>query len=353
MSVILTRYLYVLDESLYSLQESIIDGNSFEECVFWSSEIYHSGHSFKLWDFIFEMYYNFCAITHPKYEKKLSKFFNIYKTNKSIEYILSAVTLLFYTKKNYDVFTQWSKNPSIPNKTYIGRNPKWLNALNLKPKWKNLLCSIHQENWHNVIFYIKYYPAQDTYRIVKSYFEYVYKLNIKERKLEDIPYKNKAHIVFTLINYLLMDENGIQKKAIFRSYDHSKYEAFINETCDLVSPAYKTLPQKLQYPISNNIGCFPLSRYTLENDTINKVYWYHWEYHCYKSPLWKQRFNKYKITVNHDDKTISFLDDDEYESFCDKFYYENDEQTKDVQLKNIRDIPKISIETWIKQKIDL
>ena len=104
---ILTRYLYFLDETIYSLQESILKGESFNECVYWCGEIYYSGHDNILWNFIFAFYYNFCAITHPKYEKKLTKLHSDFKNEKCISKILAAITLLFYTKKNYRVFTIW------------------------------------------------------------------------------------------------------------------------------------------------------------------------------------------------------------------------------------------------------
>ena len=119
-TIILTRYLYVLDEVIYSLQQSLIDGNSFEECAFWTSELFYSGYDDKLWNLIFEFYYNFCAVTHPKYERKLARITLKYKKEKSIVQILTAMTLLFYTKKNYQVFSNWQLCPSIPNKIYIG-----------------------------------------------------------------------------------------------------------------------------------------------------------------------------------------------------------------------------------------
>ncbi len=346
-TIILTRYLYVADEVVYSLLQSVIEGTEFKECVFWCCELYYSGFHDKLWQFIFEFYYNFSAITHPKYERKLSKIHTEFCKNNSLNQILTAITMLFYTKKNYKIFSLWLKTPSIPNKTYVGRNPKWYNNLNIDTKYKNLVRSIHAENWHNVIFYLKYYPADETYEVIRSYFQSVYNYKLKQKNLADIPYNDKQHIVFTLIFYLLIDENEIQKKAIFRSYDHDIYEVGIKESCLPVQPVYKTLPEKLKYPIKNSIGCFPLARYNLKNITLKELYWYHWEYCCYNCPLWRERFDKYKITIDHDNKAIRFEDDDEYEEFSEQYYYENDEQSKKVQEKNIGDIPKISLQTWI------
>ena len=346
-TIILTRYLYILDEVIYSLQQSLIDGNSFEKCVFWTTELFYSEYDDKLWTFIFEFYYNFCAITHPKYEKKLSKICLKYNKEKSIVHILYAMTLLFYTKKNYQVFSNWQLNPSIPNKIYIGRNPKWYNTLNIDSKYKNMVRSIHAKNWNNVVFYLKYFKPEDTYAVIKHYFELIHKYMLKKRNLSDIPYHDKQHIVFALIFYLLTDEDKIQKKAIFRSYDHDVYKAIIKKSCQPVIPTYKTLPEKLLYSVSNQIGCFPLARYQMKDSMLNELYWYHWEYYCYNCPLWKKRFDSYKISIDHDKKTISFADDDEYEAFSEKYYYENDEQSREVQNRNIGNIPKISLQTWI------
>ena len=76
--------------------------------------------------------------------------------------------------------------------------------------------------------------------------------------------------------------------------------------------------------------------------------WYHWEYFAYETPLWKKRFDKYKIKINHEKQKIEFLDVDEEEEFYDQWYYEPDEQTKEVQNRITIDIPKICILDWFK-----
>ena len=90
-------------------------------------------------------------------------------------------------------------------------------------------------------------------------------------------------------------------------------------------------------------------RYELKDITLNELYWYHWEYYCYNCPIWKKRFDQYNISVNHDKKSIVFADDDEYEAFSENYYYENDEQTKEVQDRNIRTIPKMSLQAWLER----
>ena len=51
---------------------------------------------------------------------------------------------------------------------------------------------------------------------------------------------------------------------------------------------------KRLYKISDKIGCFSLVR---SNYVLNKEFWYKWEFHAYKSKIWKTRFDKYKIKI--------------------------------------------------------
>ena len=59
----LTRYLYFLDECLYSLMFSLIRAHksSLNEVIFWTGEIYYSGFKEELWEHIWKMYYDFYA----------------------------------------------------------------------------------------------------------------------------------------------------------------------------------------------------------------------------------------------------------------------------------------------------
>ena len=39
---------------------------------------------------------------------------------------------------------------------------------------------------------------------------------------------------------------------------------------------------------------------------LNNEYWYNWEFYAYRSPLWKSRFDKYKIHIDDKEKKIVF-----------------------------------------------
>ena len=90
-----------------------------------------------------------------------------------------------------------------------------------------------------------------------------------------------------------------------------------------------------------------MGRYDSNYPKINEIQWYHWEYFAYQTPIWKVRFDKYKIKINDEELKIEFEDEDEYEEFYEKYYYEPDEQSKEVQERSIGDIPEISINDWV------
>ena len=53
------------------------------------------------------------------------------------------------------------------------------------------------------------------------------------------------------------------------------------------------------------------------------MFWYHWEYFAYFSPLWKKRFDKYCITIDYKNKKILFKDDDELDEFYEEYGYDS------------------------------
>lgn len=346
----LTRYLYFLDEAIYTLMDRMVHKNAdgFNEIVWWCGEIYYSGFYEEIWDFIFSFYYNFKCIIYPKYEKLLCGFYKSFQEKKDIGSVLSALKILYHGKCDFTVFTSWSNDEDLSIKLFAGRPPKWLKDLNIKRSERNMVRSIHNKNYENVLYYIKNGEINRLYDAIIEYFKQIHNFNLSKKRLEDVPYLNKRHILFALVYYLYQPIETIEKKAIYIEYEHDEYENQLNNDNKMVKPAYKTLGEKLRYPISENIGCFPLNRYMHD---YKKAYRHHWEFYAYETPLWKKRFDKYSITVNESKKEICFSDDIEYEEFGEEFYFENDEQTQKIQDYSIKIIPKISLKEWSENNI--
>ena len=71
--LVFTRYLYSVDETIHLLLLCVLGKKSFQKSLFWLSELYYSKFYQLLWDFMWQTYYDFYAITNPKFEKYISK----------------------------------------------------------------------------------------------------------------------------------------------------------------------------------------------------------------------------------------------------------------------------------------
>ena len=340
---VLTRYLYIYDEVCLSLQQSIITKSSFDESIFWTSELFYSGYVLELWELIYKIYYNFYAIIYPKYEKKLTKL----SENNGLKYILNAVCILYYSKNNTDVFKLYQIRPKLPTKQYKTQ-PLWLKEMDIDEKYSNFLIALDKEHYVNMMYYMnRFDDFIKLYEVVKRYFREVHGIKLNEKPLSSIKYSNIRHLIIALILYMKQDASEINIKRIFRKDTHENYIEQITDDNSSIERKYKTLPARLRFPISDKIGCFKLSRNEL-SCSVSEMLWYHWEYFAYKCPLWKNRFDKYKIKINDKDKKIEFIDVDEEEEFYEQWNYEPDEQAKEVQNRITINIPKICILDWIK-----
>jgi hypothetical protein len=71
---------------------------------------------------------------------------------------------------------------------------------------------------------------------------------------------------------------------------------------------------------------------------IEKAYKEKWLFHASFTPLWRKRIEECKGIINYENETIEFLNDSDLETFYEKYGYEPDEQTKEIQNKNIQPI---------------
>jgi hypothetical protein len=100
-----------------------------------------------------------------------------------------------------------------------------------------------------------------------------------------------------------------------------------------VSPRF-TLPKACIYKtVKNANDVFGVGHKGLDAKTIRYMQCYDWLYYASFSPIWLARINEFWGTINHTDKTVTFIDDDNEEAFYDLYGYEPDEQTMETQEK--------------------
>ena len=272
--------------------------------------------------------------------QKIIKNHNKWKKDKNIEFILDIV-------KNYFRYANVTTHTIFVLRIYyserlvkaldLSLNELSLDNLSRNQKNKiNMEHCIETNNNEGLSFYLK--------KLCKTDVEWVKtRFNIEINDL----YNDLYHQI--LFNLMMINQTKkiyykkVMNKEIKKVKETDKNYRYEGKYKD-ISYVYKTLANVRLYSISNNIGCFNLDR---KNFNLKEMYWYHWEYFAYRSPIWKERFNKLDIVVDDENKKIVFNNEDQEEEFYEEFNYEPDEQSKEVQEKSTHDIPKASLSDWI------
>ena len=74
---------------------------------------------------------------------------------------------------------------------------------------------------------------------------------------------------------------------------------------------------------------------TMAFDELFDIYRYHWLYYASFAPIWAERIEKYKGTIDHETKKIVFGNEELEEEFYNRYNYEPDEQLMAIVIKHI------------------
>jgi len=345
--IIFTRYLYVKDEVILALVTSIIDKH--DKSLFWAYELYYSGFEtelfYLLWKIYFDFYYTLNHSFYAYFIKKCGEWKKMGKSQERDKIVGSIVSNLLIRPHNLDIFLlrQVTSLFEVDIGSNIGSNIdsskiyKWLSEKNYLYISEYVLnrCSDTQ--------------LVDLLNLVKVYFLE----RIGEKKL--VEYKIKHITVgvarkFTILAYIMLQFSMLEKLksgknlyVIVEDEEVKKFETIYSDYDSSFYP-YKILPLVYIYSIDedNYMSLFTLNRDSLD---LRAAYLKEWEYHASYSPVWRDRIEKYKGTINHVNKKIEFPDDDYFEEFYDAFNYETDEQKSETINKSIQEI--IEKRTWM------
>jgi len=347
--VILTRYLYIFDEVALAFIESILKKTSINECYFWISELYLSGFHKQSWELLWFIYFDFYFIDCPYFTTFL------HKKNKedSFQAILTIVKNLFKLTSSSQIFITRQYNSQIKQIDYIfrGKKPNWLKN-DYPNKFHGIFRFLDKKLFHYAVSSLPEEVDDSLWESIKKY----YKLDINHtsllQELYNCPYDNPIHKIWSIICLLEFNKEFIlKKKKMYISISNSEFEEINNIHKDPIPLSkynnpqiYKTLSIKRLFSIPTTISAFYLTREHVEN--INNLIWYHWEYYAYMSPIWKERFDKYKIKVNHEEEKIIFEDDDELEEFYSQWGYEPDEQSQETINKRMFQVEENNWKKW-------
>lgn len=121
----------------------------------------------------------------------------------------------------------------------------------------------------------------------------------------------------------------------FRSRDLAKYMTHTLENTHSSPRAY--LRTVSNYPIRKSESIFMRKYVYASNESVFKKdthdpYLYNWLYYAAQSPIWKSRIAEYGGMIDDAERLVLFPDDEQHESFYDKYGYEPDEQSEEMNL---------------------
>jgi hypothetical protein len=344
--IVFTRYLYLKDEVELSLVLAILNKDN-REALFWAYELYYSGFKKILFDLFWKIYYDFFASQNPSFEPYLIKKQKAYYSNDDDKIVAMIIENMTIRDLNVDTFMLRTVcNLFEIEYEYVDKEkPTSIYEITIQFKaWLNnydcrSVCAFILESELNIDIMKTYYS------IILDMFGYTDKDKDKENKIQEYIKSIEASKIdmriilvariLSLIHiaksnstskpnnfYIIVEEDSIVKyKTIF----HCEYEY----------KTYRILENVCRYSIEyvEMLNLFCLNRRKYPN--ILDLYRDNWLYHASFSPIWFKRISNYNGFVDYSKEKINFKNDEYFEEFYSAYNYEPDEQTKEVQNRNV------------------
>lgn len=356
----LTRFLYNQEEVKLSLIASLLTKKSILECYYWFSELYYS--QIDILSIIWEIYFDYYALINPKFEYYITKKINEWNhkdhSTRDIKDLLYIIKNMYILKHSSDIFLlrQISLIPDLCQQ-YIYIKKSNSKMISNDPRLYSLLISIKKNNWIDICYYLKKimnFPSSDInecissqtiYESIINYFSLKNKTQLSEIWNSRIDTMDFHYILKFICSFKMNNQDVINTKMIYVSPSNEDMLEIREINEEIIQPIYKTLLYKRRFTIDSNIGSFNLTRFNISNYKKEN---YNWEYYASFTPLWKERILAYKGSINDKSKYIEFDDDENLELFYERYGYELDEQSKEVQEYSLLDIEKKEASDWLK-----
>lgn len=304
-NLILTRYLYLLDETLLALLIAILKKNK-DSALWWAYEIYYSGFKELLWRQIMFIYYDYFYVLNPNYKYVLEKYVKYLSTKPQIitiiisDLILQEYTLdVFIMRQFCSLFElEIEDEDEYPDSKYRNQAIHFSKTLNSK-----------QQESHDI------YAYSGLAMIYTEQFYQTSSLNVEET----IYIVEDAHILKMI------------EKIRINVYETVEFSNCLKSRQILSYLNLKTIDEY------NSLSIFSLMRNkkTDKNGSkidVKELYATDWLYYASFSPIWFQRIQQFKGWVNFKSKKIVFLTEDLEDEFMNLYNYDFDEQN--MQVKN-------------------
>lgn len=250
-----------------------------------------------------------------------------------------------------EIVTEQDLTPSVA----IEQDPVFTRYLYLKHEVEtSIKISIFKHDLNRALFwaYELYYSGfeYECFEILSNLYTEYYSeqypnlgIFLNRLCLEYTDHPDRHWIVATMIRNLIDRESKYieppvnpksnDKKFYIRLYaeDITRFETVDHEK----EKARNVLKQVCEYTPYREKECVDYDFETPKPEGVLEKYRYHWLYYASYSPIWKKRIEDYGGVINHKTQNVDFPEEENHDEFHEMYQYEPDEQSKEIQLKNV------------------
>ena len=328
--IALTQLLYERSEAELSLMMAIIKQGAIQEALFWAGELHSSGLHDRVWKLLWYTYYDFFAIHHPLLGQHLEMFHEEYCEGPALAPLAHAVYNLAIRTPRTEVFEariHTQQHCPIPCRAFKDLAELWTRGSLLEIGAFILSTDVETDVLTASIG--NTFPARlappATHRMVPRDMTLLAAIGSAR-----LPAGDRAQTLLSVD----APEEVIDAMTDIGSFD---------DTTD-----YYYLCDRRVWGTTKRLGCFDLPRYRLDKPLTEHL-WFHWEYHACNTPLWRDRFARYKGVPNHKTLEVDFPDEDAEEEFFQNWNILPDEQSKRVQELASGQIVMVPYNRWFRE----
>jgi len=305
----LSEHLYPLDEVVISLIQSIVSRRTVKECLYWLVELHSSVDTTA--DSLLCLYHLFFAVGNPGldgYVKRKVRSFA--STPSEIAPLADVVCALRISRPSIDAYLIWvaATGESLPSRVY--KSP------HTTARFTGLIRSICRSDHANAGAYLRVAAsAASPCRVIEDLITHfsIPVLQTSECHDPDLLY------TCAMVACCLPLSSTTKAPSNFARASPRIVEEMVNHFRSEPQKAWMKLTHRRIYATHSTVLGRPNgARYTrYEVEDLASSSWHSWEYYCYDSRLWKQRFEKYGGVRNNLTRSVTFPDDDALEAFYD------------------------------------
>ena len=147
-----------------------------------------------------------------------------------------------------------------------------------------------------------------------------------KKKIKENP--NAPNLIATIIKNLTL-KNSDTKESV-----NGKFVNVKEHHIDVYNTIEPTTVRNWQFlPMICKCPVFSKKHSQLQTTKLLSIFREHWLYHASFSPIWRERISYHHGKIDKKNKVIMFEDEEDFEAFHNRYAYDSDEQSLEVQKK--------------------